>query len=447
MTKEELKQKKLASILLGCDKNRVDLEHMLSKVKEYGIQITNDAESADIILVQTCAFILPAREEAIQNILYALSLKQLNPEIKVLVSGCFPQKNLKELKEEFPEVDYFITITSYPIITQILEEIYGVTVSKRKLDYDTNRLVTTPKHYAYLKIADGCNNCCSYCTIPRIRGRYKSVEQDLLLKEASKLADSGVKELIIVAQDITKYGEDLYGENKLIELLTKLSKIKKIKWIRLLYCYPEGITDSLLDFISQNDKICKYLDIPLQHIDDEILSSMNRRVGEQDTINLIEKIQNSYPTIKIRSTFIVGYPGETGSKFKKLKNFLLKYKLDFVGFFEYSREENTRAYYLKNQKFNFIKRHRRKILEKQQANIFIQNANKYLNNTYDAVIDDFDINKGVYICRTEHFAPEIDFFVEVDTYNTDYEIGSSVNIKITKFEDWIFKGEIYEHTK
>lgn len=440
MTKEELKGKKLYPILLGCDKNRVDLEKMLHLVKEYGIEITNDESIADIVLVQTCAFILPARQEAIQNILYAINLKQSNSDLKIIVSGCFPQKNLEELKQEFPEVDGFLTIANYPLIVNLIENIYAVKESKIKSSYTHGRVITTQPHFSYLKIADGCNNCCSYCTIPRIRGRYKSIPMPDLLKEANLLADNGVKEIILVAQDVTRYGEDIYSENKLIQLINELSKIKKIKWIRLLYCYPEKVTDDLLEVINNNEKVCKYIDMPLQHIDNSILKSMNRRVDETQTITLIEKIKNDYPNIKIRTTYILGYPGETKKAYKKLLDFNKKYKLDFVGFFSYSREENTKAYYLKNQVPNFIKKLRLNKAQKIQNQIFIENSQKYIGDTFDCIIDEFDEIQGVFIGRLDYFAPEIDFVVHIN--NDNLVIGDIYKVRITDFENFNFKGEI-----
>ena len=440
MTKEELKTKKIYPILLGCDKNRVDLEKMLHLVKEYGIAVTNDESVADIILVQTCAFILPARQEAIQNILYAINLKQIKPDLKIIVSGCFPQKNLEELKKEFPEVDGFLTIANYPLIVNLIENIYGISETKIKIGYTHGRLMTTQPHFSYLKIADGCNNCCSYCTIPRIRGRYKSVSMPDLLKEANLLVNNGVKELILVAQDVTRYGEDIYGENKLIELINELSKIKKLKWIRLLYCYPEKVSDDLLKTINENEKVCKYIDMPLQHIDNDILKSMNRRVDENQTIKLIEMIQSNYPQIKLRTTFIIGYPGETNKAFKKLLDFNRKYKLDFVGFFSYSREENTKAYYLKKQLPNYIKKRRLKKAQKIQNEIFIENSKQYIGNTYECIIDEFDEMQGVFIGRLEFFAPEIDFVVHVN--NDNLLVGNSYKIKITGFENFNYIGEL-----
>lgn len=346
-TKEKM-SKKVCSILLGCDKNRVDLEKMLFSIKQAGFEIVSDPEDCDVLLIQTCAFILPARKEAVENILYGLSLKQQNKIEKLIVSGCFPQKNLSELQEEFPEVDAFVVIKQYPVISNIIEELYNIKPTKIN-DKNYSRLISTPSHFAYLKIADGCDNCCAYCTIPRIRGRYISTPIQDIVNEAEELANKGVRELILVAQDVTRYGQDLYNESRLLDLLEKLVKIKKITWIRLHYCYPELITKELLDFIYTNDKMCKYLDIPLQHIDNDILHSMNRRSSEQSIRNLIANIKCNYPKITLRTTFIVGFPGENNKKFNKLVEFVKSEKLDCVGFFPFSREENTKAFYLKNQ--------------------------------------------------------------------------------------------------
>ena len=281
MTKEELKKKLVSAISLGCDKNRVDLECMLGKLNEYGFTITDDVENSDILIVNTCAFIQPAMEEAIYNILYAEKLKKNGNVEKVIVTGCFPERSFAAMQENFPQIDRFLRLRENENICQIVEELYGVEKSKLIKNFD--RILTTTPSYAYLKIADGCNNACSYCTIPRIRGRYKSTPIDELVDEAKELVKRGVKELILVAQDTTRYGEDLYGENALIKLCDKLSKIKDLKWIRLHYAYPEKVTDELLSYIAKNPKMCKYLDLPLQHIDDQILKSMRRRLGEDET--------------------------------------------------------------------------------------------------------------------------------------------------------------------
>ena len=344
MKQNELLEKSISAISLGCDKNRVDLEHMLGKLKDYGFKIISDINDAQIIIVNTCAFILPAVKEAIENILLAIKQKQNKCE-KVIVSGCLNERYLDEITKEFPEVDCFLRLKDNDDILKKILNLYGVYADERFRSDE--RLLTTHKHYAYLKIADGCNNGCAYCTIPRIRGRYRSVEIDDLIKEAKQLAKQGVKEIIVVAQDITRYGEDLYNKNCLIELLEKLSKIKEIEWIRLHYLYPEKITDELLEYINQNEKICKYLDIPLQHIDNNILCEMNRKCDEKTTRELIEKIRKNYPNFTLRSTFIIGFPGETKKQFNNLLDFIKTAGLQNVGFFPFYREEKTKAYYMK----------------------------------------------------------------------------------------------------
>ncbi len=438
MTQKELLDKSISAISLGCDKNRVDLEHMLGKLKDYGFKIISDINDAQIIIVNTCAFILPAVKEAIDNILLALKQKQQKCE-KVIVSGCLNERYLDEIKKEFPEVDCFLRLKDNDDIVKIIQNLYNVECDEKFRSDE--RLLTTHSHYAYLKIADGCNNGCAYCTIPRIRGRYRSVEIDDLYKEAKQLAKQGVKELIVVAQDITRYGEDLYNKNCLIDLLEKLSKIKEIEWIRLHYLYPEKITDELLKYINENEKICKYLDIPLQHIDNEILYEMNRKCDEKTTRELIEKIRKDYPNFTIRSTFIIGFPGETKKQFNKLLDFIKTAKLQNVGFFPFCREEKTKAFYMKKQIPNFIKKKRLKIIEKAQQEIADNLNNDKINQVVKVLIDEFDEQTGYFIGRDEYNSPNVDFFIEIND-NNNVECGKFYNVKITDYKDRIFKGEI-----
>ena len=295
MTKEELKLKSISAISLGCDKNKVDLEKMLGKLKAYGFTIIDSVENADIVIVNTCAFIQPAQEEAIANIIMVEDLKEKGLVEKIVVTGCFPERNYNSMQENFPKIDAFLKLRDNENICAVIEKLYGVKESNPVKKFE--RVLTNYPSYAYLKIADGCNNVCSYCIIPRIRGRYVSSPMEELVEEAENLVKRGVKEIILVAQDTTRYGEDLYGKNCLIELCQKLSKIKNLKWIRLHYAYPERVDDKLLDYISKNEKMCKYIDMPLQHIDDKILTSMRRRVGEEDTRALVEKIKSDYHVI------------------------------------------------------------------------------------------------------------------------------------------------------
>ena len=438
MEEKELLEKKVSAISLGCDKNIVDLEHMLGKIRDYGFTVIDDINEAEIIIVNTCSFIAPAVKEAIDNILIAINQKKLKCE-KVIVTGCLTERYYDDIKKEFPEVDAFVKIKDNDTILSVIFDVYNV---EYKNKYRGNeRLLTTYSHYAYLKIADGCNNGCAYCTIPRIRGRYRSVPMDDLIKEAKELAGNGVKELIIVAQDITRYGEDLYKKNSLIELLDKLSKIKGIEWIRLHYCYPEMVTDELLELIENNPKICKYLDIPLQHIDNKILKDMNRNCDEKQTRELISKIKTNYPNIAIRSTYIVGFPGETHYQFKKLVNFVKESKLNNVGFFPFYREEKTKAYYMLGQVPNFIKKHRLKKIEKVQQEVADNLNNARVGQVVKVLIDYFDETNGNFYGRDEYQSPQVDFIFEIQD-NNNIECGKFYNVKILSYNDGVFKGEI-----
>ena len=439
MTKEELTKKLISAISLGCDKNKVDLENMLGRLKEYGFQITDEVENSDIVIVNTCAFIQPAQEEAIMNILEMEKLKEKGVIEKIIVTGCFPERNYNSMKENFPTIDAFLHLRENENIVQIIEGLYGLEMSKPIKKYE--RVLTNSPSYAYLKIADGCNNACSYCTIPRIRGRFVSYEIDDLVQEAKNLVARGVQELILVAQDTTRYGEDLYGEPSLIKLCEKLSKIKELHSIRFHYAYPEKVTDQLLDFIVKNDKICKYLDIPLQHIDDKILKSMRRRLGEEETRLLIEKIRTNYPQISLRTTFIIGYPGETRKQFKKLCDFIKESKFDYAGFFPYSREPNTASFFMKKQVPEFIKKLRVKKITKLQNEIVSEKARDVIGQTIEVLVDSFDQNSGEYIGHSQNMSPLVDFNVRfVD--NGNINCYTYVKIKIYDFDGSDYKGEV-----
>lgn len=439
MTKEKLKEKLVSAVSLGCDKNKVDLENMLGRLKSYGFTIISDAESADIVIINTCAFIQPAQEEAIANILEFENLKRLGRVEKVIVTGCFPERNYSEMKENFPEIDAFLRLKDNEKICEIIENLYGLEKSKPIKKY--SRVLTSSPSYAYLKIADGCDNVCSYCTIPRIRGRYKSAPIDELIDEAKELVERGVREIILVAQDTTKYGEDLYGENCLIKLCSRLAKIKDLRWIRLHYAYPERLTDDLLSFISKKEKMCKYIDVPLQHIDDKILKSMRRRVDEEGTRQLIEKIKGQYSEIALRSTFIVGYPNESRKDFKKLCDFISQGDFDYAGFFPYCREPNTASYYMKNQVSNWIKNKRAKRIQKIQNKIALEKARAMIGQEIQVLVDYFDESTGDYLGHSQKLSPTVDFGVRfVD--NNSVKVADFVKVKIYDFDGSDFKGEI-----
>lgn len=439
MKTEELQKKVISAISLGCDKNRVDLEKMLGKLKAYGFEITENVENSDIVIINTCAFIRPAQEESIMSIIEIEDLKAKGLIEKIVVTGCFPERNYSQMKENFPNIDAFLHIRENENICQIIEGLYGIEKGRNVKSFE--RILTNSPSYAYLKIADGCNNVCSFCTIPRIRGRYKSQPIEKLIDEAKNLVSRGVKEIILVAQDTTRYGEDLYKENKLIELCEKLSKIKDLQWIRLHYAYPEKVDKTLLDYIMKNPKMCKYLDIPLQHIDNEILTSMRRRLDEDKTRELIKLIKTEYPEIALRSTFIAGYPGEKGKQFKKLLQFIKESEIDYAGVFPYYREENTASYFMKNQVSEFVKKRRKKKIDKIQQKITTKKAKYEIGQEEIVLVDYFDENTGEFCGHSQKASPSVDFGVRfVD--NGNIKISQFVKVKITGFDGCDYKGEI-----
>ncbi len=441
---EDLKGKKVSAISLGCDKNRVDLEKMLFRLQNHGLEIVEAPEQADVVLVNTCAFITPAKEEAIENIFNMCTLKSKGVVEKVIVSGCLSQRHKDELVKEIPEVDAFLSVKDNENICEILEKLYEVQPSK--IAAKNGRIFTSRGSYAYLKIAEGCSNVCSYCTIPRIKGGYKSYSMDEIVAEAKYIAKSGIKELILVAQDVTRYGEDLYGKNCLIELVQKLTKIDGIEWIRLHYAYPEKTDDKLLNFIEKEPKVCKYIDIPLQHIDDEILKSMRRRLDEEKTRTLTNKLTGVYHDLHIRTTFIVGYPGETKNAFNKLYDFIKESKFDYAGFFPYYREENTPSYFMKGHLSSRVKMQRLKKIQKLQYEISTINAKQKMGMVFKTLVDYFDETKGVFVGHTEFLSPTVDFGVEI-VDNGNVKVGDLVDVKFIDFDGTNYKGVVYELTK
>ncbi len=441
---EKLKDKKVSAISLGCDKNRVDLEKMLFKLSDYGFKIVDDINYANIVIVNTCAFITPAKKEALENIFDVCLLKAKGKVEKVIVTGCLPERHKTQLEKEIKEVDAFLNLKDNDRICEIIEDLYKAGHEQPKSK--KGRIFTSRGSYAYLKIADGCSNGCSFCTIPRIRGRYISYPMEDIVEEAKYLASNNIKELILVAQDVSRYGEDLYKENRLIPLLDKLSKIKGIEWIRLHYIYPEKTTNELLSYIDSNKKMCKYVDIPLQHIDNNILKSMNRRLDEEKTRSLIHLIKNRYPSIHIRSTFIVGYPTETNKEFKKLCDFVKESKFDYAGFFPYYREENTASYYIKRQNSEWTKKRRLKKVQKLQAEVAYSRARIHLGKSYKTLVDYFDDSTGLFIGHTEFLSPTVDFNVKI-VDNGNIKVGDFVMVKFLSFDGADYKGEVYEPSK
>ena len=434
ITKEELLTKNIGFISLGCDKNRVDLEKIIFKIKSYGFNIVNNYNDANIIIINTCAFLESSRMEAIENILEMAELKNSSNLEKLIVTGCLNELNYTDLEESLSEVDKFVKISENDNIVNIIAGLYGLNLNE---SIHNGRVLTTPNHYSYLMISDGCNNFCSYCLIPYIRGRYKSKTIEDLIEETKNLVKMGVKELILVAQDVTKYGIDIYGQKSLTTLIDKLSNIDGIEWIRLLYCYPEEIDDELINTIKNNPKVLKYIDIPLQHVSTKVLKDMNRRSNYDSICNLIEKLKKEIPNIVIRTTFILGFPGEDEDDFECIKKFISKYKLNNVGFFKYSREEGTRAYNFENQIKEEIKEERLEIISQLQYNIQNKLLQDLVGYEFDVIID--DNSEGYSVGRYYGQAPAIDGNIFIDEI---LEVGNIYKIKITDYLDYDLKGEL-----
>ncbi len=418
--------RKVGFVSLGCDKNRVDTENIMTNLVNYGFEIVGDPAEAHIIIINTCAFLLKAREEATNTIFEMAQYKIDNLE-KIIVVGCLPMLE-QNLEADFPEVDAFVKAEDYSKIPELIFELYNQKANQKQ-DIVKARLLTTPKHFAYLKVSDGCDNFCTYCKIPYIRGRYKSIPMEDLVKEATALASKGVKELILVAQDVTRYGVDLYHDYKLVELIQKLSKIEGIEWIRLHYCYPELIDAKLIKEIKTNKKVVKYLDIPMQHASSKILRAMNRKSDENSLAKLINTLRKEIPGIIIRSTFMVGFPGESREDFKILCNFLKEFQLDNVGFFMYSREEGTVSYGLRKQVWYTTKKSRLKKVQKIQASIAYNLNKANINKTFSVVCDGYDVKNDIYIGRSYMSSPDVDYYIYFHS-TEQISQGDFVDVKI-----------------
>lgn len=426
-----MKNKRIGIVSLGCDKNRVDTEKVLYALTESGYSIVQNVADADILVVNTCAFITSAIRESIDTIL-ELAEQKKNRDVKLVVMGCFAERFALDVKDELTEVDAFIGVNSYDKVVEIFDNLDNrpIVLDKEPLNHTNGRVLTTPAHYAYLKIGDGCDNFCTYCTIPYIRGRYRSYPIEKLVEEAKELVANGVKELILVAQDTTRYGKDLYGEYKLKELLRELVKLDLYK-IRILYAYPELVDDELIDLIVSEDKIAKYIDIPLQHISNKILKAMHRRNTKEQAYELLRKLKAKCPNMAIRSTFIVGFPGETQEDFIELKELISEGLIDYAGFFAYSREKGTLAYKMKNQVPYKIKKAREKELSKMQSLIIENRHAGFLGKEINVLYEGIDYNKGRFYGRPEYNAPDIDTKVYF-TSSFPLEIGEVYKVKITK---------------
>ncbi len=437
---------KVGMISLGCPKNQVDAEHMLAMMDAEGWEIVDYVDGCDVVIVNTCGFIDDAKKEAIENILDMVELKKEGIISKIIVTGCLAQRYKDEIVKEIPEVDAVVGIGANGDIIKTVEEVMsGVdTIEKYppqcELPLEGQRILTTPQYWAYLKIGEGCSNRCTYCTIPSIRGNMRSRSMENIIDEAKQLAELGVKELILIAQDTTSYGLDLYGELKLPELLNELCKINSIEWIRLLYCYPDRITDELIETMKNQEKIVNYIDLPLQHADDKILKAMNRR-GDQALIrSVISKLRSEIPDVVIRTTFIVGFPGEGEEEFETLAEFVNEIEFDRLGVFTFSPQEGTPAYDMDNQVEDDVKTRRGEVIMQDQYSIMEEKNNEKIGKTYKVVVEDYDGYSDSYTGRTYMDAPEIDGLVKF-TSHKDLDIGDFVDVEIFDIEDYDLIGE------
>lgn len=435
-------------VSLGCDKNLVDSEKMIGILKDNNYNIINDEETADIIIVNTCCFINDAKEESINTILEMAQYKKVGNLKTLIVTGCLAERYREEILEEIPEVDALLGTTSFDDIMDIMNRLNTgeKTVIFQDLDRipktSSRRVLTSGSYSSYLKIAEGCDKHCTYCIIPKVRGNYRSIPMDELLDEARYLAEQGVKELILVAQETTLYGQDLYGEKSLAKLLRHLCKIEGIEWIRILYCYPEEITDELIEVIKSEPKICHYLDIPIQHASDRILKLMGRRTNKADLTSIINKLRKEIPDIVLRTTLITGFPTETDEEHEELKEFLQNMKFDRLGVFTYSKEDNTPAALLKPQVTEKVKKLRQNELMELQQYIVFSNVNEFEGKSFDVIVEGrIAEEEGVYICRTYMDAPQVDGFFFL---NADEELisGSIVKAIVTSAKDYDLVGEI-----
>lgn len=437
---------KVGMVSLGCSKNLVDSERMLYKLKSRGYQLVTEPGLADVAVVNTCGFIQSAKEEAIETILELGKLKEDGSLKKIIITGCLTERYKEEAAELFPEADAVIGIGNNKDIVDVLDHVlagekYVNFAPKLDAELTGERIISTLPFFTYLKAAEGCSNCCTYCAIPMIRGKFRSVPMEELIKEAEFLAENGVTELVVIAQDTSRYGEDIYGESKLPELLRRLCRIDGLKWIRTLYCYPERITDELLETIAGEEKLVKYLEIPIQHCDGDILSRMNRWGDEEKLEALFAHIREKVPGVILRTTLITGFPGETEEQFERLAEFVKRIRFDRLGCFAYSREEGTKSYDFPDQIDEETAARRADIIMEQQMLISAENNEKLMGCELEAVVEGFDRFGECWFGRTAIDAPDIDgkvFF----TSEKPLEIGEYVKIRITEALDYDLIGEV-----
>ena len=438
---------KVLFLSLGCDKNLVDAEVMLGLLNSHGYHITDQEEEAEVIIVNTCCFIHDAKEESIQQILEMGALKEAGKLQALIVSGCLAQRYKEEILTEIPEVDGLVGTSAYDkIVTAVGDALNGsTTIIMDHLDtspeVDTKRMLTTGGHYAYIKIAEGCAKHCTYCIIPQVRGKFRSVPKERILKEAGELAEQGVKELILVAQETTMYGVDLYGRKVLPELLRELCAIQGFRWIRLLYCYPEEITEELIQVIKEETKICNYLDIPIQHANDDILKRMGRRTTKAELISIVRKIRNDIPDICLRTTLITGFPGETREQHEELLDFVDEMEFDRLGVFTYSPEEDTTAAVMPDQIQEEIKVERQAELMELQQEIVFTLGEEMVGQEVWVMIEGRLVEENTFVGRTHRDAPGIDGLIFVEA-SEEMISGDFVKVKITKAVEYDLIGEL-----
>ena len=427
-------------VSLGCSKNLIDTEMCMGIFKDKEFNIVNDPKDADIIIINTCGFIESAKEEGINTILEMAEYKKTARCKYLIAMGCLVQRYKKELEKAIPEVDLFLSIDEYDNLWEKMDKLLNVDKSKNVLDYH-NRMITTGKNMAYLKIAEGCNNRCTYCAIPYIRGNYVSRKMEDVLKEANELAKKGITELIVIAQDTTKYGIDIYGEYKLAELLDEICKIDGIIWVRFLYAYPESITDELIDVVKRNEKICKYFDIPLQHISNKVLKRMNRKSNSESIRNTINKIRENIPNVILRTTFIVGFPEETDEDYLELYEFINETKFDKLGVFMYSKEDGTPAAKLKNQVHHATKKSRYNRIMKLQNQISKIKLEEKIGNVYEVLIENKTSDGKYYVARSYMDVPDMDGSVFIKVNKEGLE-GKYLPCKIIDVAEYDLIGEL-----
>ncbi|SES92171.1 30S ribosomal protein S12 methylthiotransferase RimO [[Clostridium] polysaccharolyticum] len=439
---------KILFISLGCDKNLVDSEVMLGLIRERAFELTDDEKEADVIVVNTCCFVNDAKEESINTILEMAELKKTGKLKALIAAGCLAQRYRKEIEKEIPEIDAIIGTTGYEDIVSAIENALSGTKSEyfKDLSYlpDTKhkkRVNTTGGYYSYLKIAEGCDKNCTYCIIPKIRGSYRSVPMEDLIEEAKQLVESGVVELMLVAQETTLYGVDLYGRKMLPTLLKELCRISGLQWIRILYCYPEEITDELIEAIKTEDKVCNYLDIPIQHGADRILKRMGRRTNKQELIDIVTKLRNNIPDITLRTTLITGFPGETEEEHEELIRFVEDMKFDRLGVFTYSPEENTPAALLKDHIDEEVKERRRNELMEVQQEIAFEHAQNAISAKLKVLIEGKLPEENVFIGRTYKDAPNVDGYIFVNS-SSELISGQFVDVFVTDAKEYDLIGEV-----